>query len=96
MTSRGLSSFRHCKMRAITSVALTQWLAGCAPTANIAGVYVPGWLLATLLGIVGAYAIVVMLARRAATRALGDSGLFFLALVALLSMASWWALYSAF
>ena len=96
MRSRGPSSLHTRKIRAITSLALTQWLAGCAPTTSVGGVYVPGWLLSAVLGIVGAYAIVVILARRASTRALADSGLFFLALFTLLSMASWWVLYSDF
>ena len=96
MRSRGPSSLHPRRIRAIASLALTQWLAGCAPTTSVGGVYVPGWLLSAVLGIVGAYAIVVILARRASTRALADSGLFFLALVMLLSMASWWVLYSDF
>ena len=85
--------------RRIQRVASTLVLAapaGCAPTLDVLGVYFPGWLVSTIIGVVASYAIVVWLGRRPGTRALADSGLFFLSLLVGIALAAWWVLYSGF
>jgi hypothetical protein len=85
--------------RRIQRVASTLVLAapaGCAPTLDVLGVYFPGWLVSTIIGVVASYAIVVWLGRRPGTRALADSGLFFLSLLVGIALAAWWVLFSAF
>lgn len=69
---------------------------GCAPTINVLGVYFPGWLVSTVIGVVAAYGIVILLGRRAQTRGLADSGLFFLSLLVGIALAAWWVLFSGF
>jgi hypothetical protein len=71
-------------------------IAGCAPTVDVLGVYFPGWLVSAVVAVVGAYALVIALARVPATRELADSGLFFVSVVAGLSFALWWVLFSGF
>jgi hypothetical protein len=70
--------------------------AGCAPTLDVLGVFFPGWLVATVIGVAASYAIVVWLGRRSRTRALADSGLFFLSLLVGIALAAWWVLFGAF
>ncbi len=85
--------------RAIRRVFSTFVLAaptGCAPTVNVLGVFFPGWLVSTLIGVAASYAIVVWLGRRPQTRALADSGLFFLSLLVGIALAAWWVLFSGF
>ena len=69
---------------------------GCTPSINIVGVYFPGWLVSTVAGVVLAYGIVFGLSRRPQTRELGDSGLFFLSLVAGIALSTWWVFFSDF
>ena len=71
-------------------------LPGCAPTLDVAGVYVPGWLISAVWGVAGAYAAVIGLSRREPTRELADSGLFFLGLVVSIALATWLTCYSGF
>ena len=78
------------------SLALLGGLTGCAPSINILGVYFPGWLVSTVAGVVLAYGVVIGLSRRPQTRELGDSGLFFLSLVAGIALATWWVFFSDF
>ena len=70
--------------------------AGCAPSLDVLGVFFPGWLVATMIGVAGSYGIVVWLGRRPGTRALAESGFFFLGLLASVALASWWVLFSGF
>jgi len=63
---------------------------------DVAGVYFPGWLVSTLLGVVAAYGIVLVLGRGAKSRPLADSGLFFVSLVVGIALAFWWACFSGF
>jgi hypothetical protein len=69
---------------------------GCTPTLNVAGVYFPGWLVSTVAGVILGYGIVVGLSRRPWTKELADSGVFFLSLVAGISLSTWWVLFSGF
>jgi uncharacterized membrane protein (DUF441 family) len=75
---------------------LLPWVAGCAPSVNVAGVYFPGWLVSAATGVVASYGIVIWLARRPASRQLADSGLFFVSLVAGIALAVWWLCFSGF
>ena len=38
--------------------------AGCAPTVDVLGVFFPGWLVSTLIGVATAYGTVAWLGRR--------------------------------
>lgn len=80
--------------------AQLSWIAAatvsCAPTVDVLGVYFPGWLVSAVAGFVVAYAVVITLSRRAATRALANSGLFFVGLMLATALASWWLLFSRF
>jgi len=69
-------------------------LPGCAPTVNVLGVYFPGWLLSAVAGVLVAYAILVVLARRAAARELAQSGLLFCGLTVSIALAVWWVFFS--
>jgi hypothetical protein len=69
---------------------------GCAPTLDVLGVFFPGWLVSTLIGVIASYAIVVWLGRHPGSRALADSGLFFLSLLVAIALAAWWVLFSGF
>jgi hypothetical protein len=69
---------------------------GCEPIVDIEGVYFPGWLVSTVVGIVGAYGIVILLGRKPGTRKLGDSGLFFISLVVSIALIFWWVFFSRF
>ena len=69
---------------------------GCAPTVEVGGVYFPGWLVSTTAGVSVSYGIVLLLARNPATRSLADSGLFFVALVVIISLAVWWTVFGGF
>ena len=81
--------------RILSTLALTA-PAGCAPTLDVLGVFFPGWLVSTIIGVVASYAIVIWLGRHPGTRALADSGLFFLSLLVGIALAAWWVLFSAF
>ncbi len=83
------------RRRILAAVALVA-PAGCAPTLNVLGVFFPGWLVSTVIGVAASYGIVVLLSRRPQTRALADSGLFFLSLLVGIALAAWWVLFSGF
>jgi hypothetical protein len=63
---------------------------------DIAGVYFPGWLVSTVVGVLSAYTIVLILGRSSGTRRLSDSGLFFISQVVGIALIVWWALFSGF
>jgi len=63
---------------------------------DVAGVYFPGWLVSTVIGVVAAYGIVFGLGRNANVRKLADSGLFFISLVVAIALIVWWLLFSGF
>ncbi len=69
---------------------------GCTPNVNVLGVYFPGWLVSTVVGLVIAYAVVGWLGRRPAEHALGESGLLFCALTVSFSLVTWWVAFSRF
>jgi hypothetical protein len=69
---------------------------GCAPTLDVLGIFFPGWLVSAVIGVAASYGIVVWLGRRPQTRALADSGLFFLSLLVGIALAAWWVLFSGF
>ena len=71
-------------------------LSGCEPIVNIEGVYFPGWLVSTVVGVVSSYGIVVLLSLNSKTRMLGDSGLFFISLVLGIALSVWWLFFSQF
>ncbi len=68
----------------------------CAPQVDVAGVYFPGWLIASVSGVAASYLIVIGLGRRPGTRSLADSGLLFLSLAVGIALAVWWAGFSGF
>jgi hypothetical protein len=69
---------------------------GCEPALDVLGVFFPGWLVSTVIGVAGSYGIVAWLGRRPDTRALAGSGLFFVGLLAAIALATWWLLFSRF
>jgi len=69
---------------------------GCAPTVDVLGVYFPGWLVSTVAGVVAAYALVWWLGRRAGSRALAESGIFFVSLMVGVALSVWWVFFSGF
>jgi len=71
-------------------------LSGCEPIVNIEGVYFPGWLVSTAVGVVSSYGIVAFLSRNSKTRKLGDSGVFFISLVVGIALSVWWVIFSRF
>ena len=83
-------------IRRVVSTLVLAAPAGCAPTLDVLGVFFPGWLVSTVIGVVASYGIVVWLGRYAGTRALADSGLFFLSLLVGIALAAWWMLFSGF
>ena len=94
----GLGS-RQCGDRAVRWLATLSCLmspAGCTPTVDVAGVYFPGWLVSTIGGVGASYGIVLWLGRRPDTKALADSGLFFVSLVAGIALVIWWVSFSGF
>ncbi len=70
--------------------------AGCAPTVDVLGVYFPGWLVSTLIGVATAYAVVWWSGRRRGVRGLAESGVFFLSVLIGVALAVWWILFSGF
>ncbi|MBW2316297.1 MAG: hypothetical protein JRH10_19195 [Deltaproteobacteria bacterium] len=67
---------------------------GCDPTVDVLGVFFPGWLVSTVVGVALSYGVVVWLARRPQTRELADSGLFFVSLVGAIALTMWWGCFS--
>jgi hypothetical protein len=80
----------------LSSLSLLVSLAGCEPVFDVAGVYFPGWLVSSVVGVVAAYGIVLVLGRSSKARPLADSGIFFVSLVAGIALAVWWACFSGF
>ena len=90
---------RNRVLRHIGRVACVPALAvslGCAPTANVLGVYFPAWLISAVVGLVAAYALVWWLGRRPGVRSLAQSGLLFCSLTVSVGLAVWWVLFSGF
>ena len=77
-------------MVSLLAVALT----ACSPTVSLYGIYVPGWLAAGVAGFVLSYLSVGILARFGASRPLGESGVFFCSLGAILAYVLWFAFFS--
>ena len=69
---------------------------GCAPSLNVLGVYFPGWLVSSVVGLVAAYALVWWLGRRPRERALAQSGLLFCSLTVIVALLVWWIFFSGF
>ena len=72
------------------------WSLACAPTVNLAGVYFPGWLISAGAGVVVAYLVVSMLARRVGARELAQSGLLFCGLTVSIGLSVWWIFFGWF
>ena len=68
---------------------LAMSLTACNPTVSLYGVYVPGWLAAGVAGFILSYLSVGVLARFGASRPLGESGVFFCSLGAILAYVLW-------
>ena len=83
-------------IRCVVSAFVLAAPMGCAPTLDVLGVFFPGWLVSTVIGVVTSYGIVVWLSRHSGTRALADSGLFFLSLLVGIALAAWWVLFGGF
>jgi len=71
-------------------------LTACNPTISLYGIYVPGWLAAGVAGFVLSYLSVSVLARFGALRPLGESGVFFCSLGAILAYIIWFAFFGRF
>lgn len=69
---------------------------GCASSVDVMGVYFPAWLVAFIVAVAASYAISIWLGRRSFAKELADSGLFFVGLVASISLTVWWACFSGF
>jgi Flp pilus assembly protein TadB len=69
---------------------------GCAPSLNVLGVYFPGWLVSSVVGLVVAYSLVWWLGRRPRQRALAQSGLLFCSLTVMVALLVWWIFFSGF
>ena len=69
---------------------------GCTPTVDLLGVFFPGWLVSSVVGVVASYGIVLWLGRRAGAQGLADSGLLFVGLVVGIALAVWWVFFSGF
>jgi hypothetical protein len=82
--------------RAVAYAAVLGLSLGCAPTVNVLGVYFPGWLISSVVGLVAAYVLVWWLARKPGVRALAQSGLLFCSLAVSVSLSVWWAFFSGF
>ena len=65
------------------------FVTGCSPELDVAGVYFPGWLLSAVVGFLFAAAAATLLSRHRATRDLGQNGVFFFALAALVFFLTW-------
>lgn len=83
---------RHIGVVSMLAVTLT----ACNPTISLYGVYVPGWLAAGVAGFVLSYLSVSVLARSGTLRPLGESGVFFCSLGAILAYSIWFAFFSRF
>ncbi len=87
---------RISSLRAGVVSMLAVTLTACNPTVSLYGVYVPGWLAAGVAGFVLSYLSVGVLARFGALRPLGESGVFFCSLGAILGYIFWFAFFSRF
>ena len=75
---------------------LSASVGGCAPVVDIAGVYIPGWLVSLASGVAVSYLVISLLSRGSASKELADSGLFFLGLVTIAALSVWWLLFRGF
>lgn len=80
----------------VSFLSLLPLLSGCAPTLDVGGVYFPGWLVSTVVGVLAAYGILLALGRSERARPLADSGLFFVSMVVGIALAVWWVCFSGF
>jgi hypothetical protein len=71
-------------------------MAGPAPLVDLFGVYFPGWLVSSVVGLMLAYGVVRILGQRPSTRELGESGLFFCSLTVSTALVLWLALWSRY
>lgn len=83
-------------LRAGVVSLLAVTLTACNPTVSLFGVYVPGWLAAGVAGFVLSYLSVSVLGRFGELRPLGESGVFFCSLGAILAYIIWFALFGRF
>lgn len=90
--SRARLAARRAAVVSVVAVSTT----ACSPTISLYGVYVPGWLAAGLGGFVLSYLVVGVLARFGASRPLGESGVFFCSLGAILAYALWSTFFSRY
>ena len=80
-------------------IACLFWCAGplaCTTTVDVVGVYFPGWLISAVAGVVIAYVVVSVLARRPGARDLAQSGLLFCGLTVSVGISIWWILFTRF
>ena len=77
-------------------VPLSSSIGGCAPVVDVAGVYIPGWLVSLASGVAVAYLVISLLSRGSVTKDLADSGLFFLGLVTIFALSVWWLFFRGF
>ena len=63
---------------------------------DVVGVYFPGWLISAVAGVVIAYVVVSVLARRPGARDLAQSGLLFCGLTVSVGTSIWWILFTRF
>lgn len=87
---------RSLSLRAAVMSVLAVTLTACNPTVSLYGVYVPGWLAAGVAGFVLSYLSVGALARFKASRPLGESGVFFCSLGAILAYLLWLIFFSRY
>jgi len=90
-TRAGSSSWRA---GVVSMLMLT--LTACNPTVSLYGIYVPGWLAAGVAGFVLAYLSVGVLVRFKSARPLGESGVFFCSLGAILAYVFWFTFFGRF
>jgi len=87
---------RISSLRAGVVTMLAVSLTACSPTVSLYGVYVPGWLVAGVAGLVLSYLAVGVLAKFRVSRPLGESGVFFCSLGAILAYVLWFAFFSRY
>lgn len=75
---------------------LAMSLTACNPTVSLYGVYVPGWLAAGVAGFILSFLSVSVLARFGALRPLGESGVFFCSLGAILAYVLWFVFFGRY
>ena len=83
-------------MRGSMSVVAAFAVGACKPTVDIEGVYVPAWLFSAVTGLIAAYVVVWVVAKRPAWRTVARSGVLYCSLALSLAMITWWLLFSRF